>query len=142
MKANVATLVSGLLFGIGLGVAGMTNPSKVVGFLDITGDWDPSLAFVMVGAIGVNALAYLYSRRRGTPILAPKFSLPTRSDIDPRLVGGAALFGAGWGLGGYCPGPGLVSLVSGSASTALFVGTMLVGMWAFSRYDAWTAARR
>lgn len=141
MKPYVATLVSGLLFAVGLGVAGMTNPAKVIGFLDLFGDWDPSLAFVMVGAIGVNAVAYLISRKRGTPIFAPKFSIPTRTDIDPRLVGGAAMFGVGWGLGGYCPGPGLVSLVSGGSSIALFVGTMFVGMWAFSRYDAWVSSR-
>lgn len=141
MKVYLATVVSGVLFALGLGIAGMTNPAKVIGFLDLFGDWDPSLAFVMVGAIGVNALGYVVSRKRERPFLAPKFSIPSRTDVDPRLVGGAALFGVGWGLGGYCPGPGVVSLVSGTSSVALFVGMMLVGMWAFARYDAWVSSR-
>lgn len=133
--------VAGLLFGIGLPLSGMTRPSKVIGFLDVTGDWDPSLMGVMGGAIAVYALVNLLVKRRSAPILAEKFALPTRRDIDPRLVLGAATFGVGWGLAGYCPGPGVTSLVSGSASAAVFVVAMLGAMWVTSRVEHAAAVR-
>ena len=135
VKQNLVALVSGLLFAMGLGVAGMTRPEKVVGFLDFFGKWDPSLAMVMVGAIGVNAVAWQWARRRGRPVLAPTFQLPNRTDVDRRLLGGAALFGIGWGLGGYCPGPSLVSLATGTLPVAVFVATMLAGMWIYRIVD-------
>jgi uncharacterized protein len=123
------SLLSGAIFGAGLVLSGMTQPQKVIGFLDITGAWDPSLAFVMIGAIGVHALAYhLWIKKRSRPYLAEVFALPHRKDIDKRLVGGAALFGIGWGLGGFCPGPALVSLVSGHESVLAVVAAMLAGM--------------
>lgn len=127
-KPSAAALLSGLLFGVGLGVSGMTLPSKVVGFLDVTGAWDASLAFVMMGAIAVHALMYRLVRRRESPLFDGVFHVPTRRDLDGRLLLGAALFGVGWGLGGFCPGPALVSAASGAGTAILFVVTMLVGM--------------
>lgn len=127
-KRWITALGLGLLFGLGLGVSGMTRPDKVLGFLDITGDWDPSLAFVMVGAIGAFALAFRIARRRGAPLLGGRFPrLPRR--LDARLLGGAALFGLGWGLAGICPGPALVDLGGGLGDIALFSVTMVAGMW-------------
>ncbi len=129
---------SGLVFGLGLVVAGMTQPAKVVGFLDFTGNWDPSLAFVMVGAILVHWLLYRFILHWPSPIFASSFGIPKRRDIDKRLVTGSAVFGLGWGLAGYCPGPGLVSLGSLGAKSFVFVATMLTGMLLFSAWEAWT----
>jgi uncharacterized membrane protein YedE/YeeE len=120
--------IAGVLFGAGLLVSGMTKPGKVVGFLDAFGDWDASLAFVMLGAIGVHFFVHRLALRRASPLFATQFRLPTRSDVDRRLVAGAAVFGIGWGLAGYCPGPGLVSVASGALSPVLFVAAMTVGM--------------
>lgn len=128
---HLVAFVSGLVFAIGLGVAGMTQPSKVIGFLDFFGQWDPTLMFVMAGAIG----AHLFFARRaesgGAPRFAPKFELPTRRDLDLKLVGGAALFGLGWGIGGLCPGPALVSSVAGAKTTLVFAVTMLLSMFVY-----------
>lgn len=134
MKA-ASYLLSGLLFSLGLIVSGMTQPAKVVGFLDFLGDWDPSLAFVMGGAVLIHFPFYLWKKRRSRPLWAGSFSVPSRKDIDGRLMVGATLFGAGWGLGGYCPGPALASLGSGSAGTFVFVLSMVVGMAAFRIWD-------
>jgi uncharacterized membrane protein YedE/YeeE len=128
MIALAAAFVSGALFALGLGVGGMTQPAKVIGFLDVAGPWDPSLAFVMLGAVGAYGIAFRLIRRRTRPVLASAFSIPGRRDVDARLVGGAALFGVGWGLAGYCPGPGIVSLVAGATPVVVFVSAMLVGM--------------
>ena len=128
MMQLIAALAAGLLFGAGLLLAGMTNPAKVINFLDITGQWDPSLIFVMGGGAVVAALAFW--RVKGMPhsLLGVPFSLPTRNDIDRPLVLGSALFGIGWGIGGYCPGPALAGLVLGYSETGLFVVAMLAGM--------------
>ncbi|MED5369474.1 MAG: DUF6691 family protein [Myxococcota bacterium] len=131
-KANLASGAVGLLFAFGLGLAGMTQPGKVVGFLDVTGDWDPSLALVMGGAALTFGVLYRLITRRQAPVLEPVFRLPTRSDIDLPLIAGSALFGLGWGLGGFCPGPGLVSVVSGALQPVVFVATMLLGMFLHS----------
>ncbi len=136
-----AIFVSGLLFALGLGVSGMTQPANVVGFLDITGDWRPALALVMGGAIAVHLVAYRLVPKLQRPLFEPKFGIPTRRDVDLRLVGGAVLFGAGWGLGGYCPGPGLVSVVSGRPEPIVFVVAMTVGMIAMNQVDRLRAAR-
>jgi uncharacterized membrane protein YedE/YeeE len=118
--------ICGLLFGCGLVISGMVDPAKVIGFLDVTGSWDPSLAFVMVGALSIFAPVYwLVIRRRSAPLFANAFSLPTRRDIDGPLVVGAALFGMGWGLVGFCPGPALVALASGQLSIFAFVASMI-----------------
>ena len=122
------SFVAGIVFAIGLGLSGMTNPNKVIDFLNPAGGWDPSLAFVMVGGIGFHMLTYRWIVGRGSPLFGGRFGIPTRSDITPQLVLGAALFGVGWALGGVCPGPGLVSLATGSAYALTFVGTMSAGM--------------
>jgi uncharacterized membrane protein YedE/YeeE len=127
-KQGLAALAAGVIFAIGLAVGGMTEPANVIGFLDVTGRWRPALMFVMAGAIVVNATVYRWVRRRRAPVLAETFALPTRRDLDARLLGGAAIFGIGWGLSGYCPGPGIVSLATGSTTALVFVGAMLGGM--------------
>ncbi len=128
----LAALLSGLLFGLGLTVSGMVNPAKVLGFLDFAGHWDPSLALVMVSAIPVAALGFAVGRRRRTPLYSPAFSGSAKSRVDARLVSGAVLFGIGWGLAGFCPGPALASLGFGGWRVLVFVAAMLAGMAAFS----------
>jgi uncharacterized protein len=122
-------LAAGALFGLGLGVSGMTRPEKVLGFLDVTGAWDATLLFVMGGAVATHFWAYRWIRGRAAPPLAERYFVPPGSPIDVRLCLGALLFGVGWGLGGYCPGPAIVSLATGSLSVLVFVAAMLVGMW-------------
>jgi uncharacterized membrane protein YedE/YeeE len=128
MKGNLFAFASGLIFAVGLGVSGMTSQDKVIGFLDISGAWDPSLAFVMIGAIAVHFVAGRIVRTRKSPLFDTKFHLPTSQDLDAKLLAGAALFGVGWGLGGFCPGPGIVSAVKGGAAPVVFVVTMTLGM--------------
>ena len=123
-----AALVCGVVFGAGLAVAGMTNPAKVLAFLDVFGRWDPTLAFVMGGALAVSAGGYALARRLERPWLGDEFGLPTRRDLDPALLGGAALFGMGWGLVGLCPGPALANLSRGSVEILIFVGAMVAGV--------------
>lgn len=135
MRSNLVAFVSGLLFAVGLALAGMTHPQKVLAFLDPTGGWDPSLAFVMVGAIGVCAIAFRFILRRARPRFAAEFALPERTQVDGRLVVGAALFGLGWGLGGFCPGPAVVSAVTGAVPALVFLGAMLAGMALFPLYE-------
>ena len=127
MNALFAAL-SGLVFGIGLIASGMTDPAKVKGFLDLAGAWDPSLGLVMGGAIAVGVLAFALAKRRERSWTGQRMELPRSTVIDARLIGGGVLFGMGWGLAGYCPGPALVALGGGSASAGLFVLAMLVGM--------------
>ncbi len=124
----LSSLVAGALFGVGLLTSGMVRPDKVLGFLDVAGQWDPSLAWVMVGAIGVHLLLRRLILRRSRPLLGTSFHLPSTHRIDGRLIAGAAIFGVGWGLGGYCPGPSLVTAATGTLSPVLFVGGMLLGM--------------
>lgn len=118
----------GLVFGIGLVVSGMSDPAKVLNFLDLAGEWDPSLAFVMGGAVAVSFVGYRLAWQRERPVLEDEFELPKTTGIDPRLVGGAALFGIGWGIGGFCPGPALTSVPLAAAGTLVFVPAMLLGM--------------
>ncbi len=129
---SMLTLLSGIIFALGLGISGMTLPQKVIGFLDVT-NWDPSLAFVMVGAIAVHFIAYQFQKKMKRPKLAEQFEIPTRTDISPQLIVGAGLFGAGWGLGGFCPGPALVSLTSLNTTVFTFVGSMVAGMLLFHK---------
>jgi len=133
VKRLVVAFVCGVLFAVGLAVSGMTHPTKVLAFLDFTGAWDPSLAFVMAGGVLVNVLLFRVVLRRGTPLLAGAFALPDKRAIDARLVGGAALFGVGWGLGGFCPGPAIVSVVGGAAPVIVFVVAMLGGIALYDR---------
>jgi uncharacterized protein len=132
VKRMLSAFIWGAIFGAGLVIGGMTQPSKVVGFLDIAGNWDASLAFVMIGAIAVNAIAYRFVSARAKPMLAQEFAIPKRREIEGRLIGGAVLFGVGWGLGGFCPGPGVTSLLSGHIAAPVFVIGMLGGMIAYS----------
>jgi uncharacterized membrane protein YedE/YeeE len=132
MKRLASIFLAGVLFAGGLVISGMTQPSKVIGFLDFGGNWDPSLAFVMLGAISVHALAYRVMAKRKAPILAPTFQIPTRRDIDVRLILGAVLFGVGWGLAGYCPGPAVSSIVAGDPSTLTFFGSLLSTLVVYS----------
>lgn len=124
----LASAVSGLLFGLGLVVSGLINPAKVLGFLDLAGFWDPSLALTMGAAVVTTAIGYTLVIGRGRPLFGGSFKLPTRADIDASLVIGAALFGIGWGLVGYCPGPALAALSLQSTPTFLFVAAVLIGM--------------
>src|ERR1700733_14809186 len=124
---NAIAVVVGLGFGLGLCLSGMYQPAKVLGFLDVAGDWDPSLAFVMLGALIVATPAYLVSRRLRAPLCATEFARPAATRIDRRLIIGALIFGIGWGLVGYCPGPALASIGLGGSRTLLFVVAMLAG---------------
>ncbi|PLS20945.1 YeeE/YedE family protein [Neptunicoccus cionae] len=127
---QIFALLSGLVFGFGLIISGMSDPAKVLNFLDLFGTWDPSLAFVMGGAIAVTAPGFFWlTRQRNQPFFHTQFHIPTRTDVDPKLLSGAAIFGVGWGLGGFCPGPALTALPIGASGTLIFVPFMLVGMW-------------
>lgn len=137
---NVITpIVAGILFGIGLAISGMTEPTIVLGFMDLFGKWNPTLAFVMGGAVAVTLPGFYLLQQRHSPWFATTFAWPTRRDIDRRLLIGSALFGAGWGLGGFCPGPAIAGLVTGSTAVMVFVVAMVTGMLI---HDRWTAARR
>ncbi len=127
----LTSLLSGLVFGLGLIISGMANPAKVLGFLDLAGAWDPSLALVMAGAISVGFFAFLVAKRRTLSLIGAEMKLPDATHIDKRLVAGGTLFGIGWGIAGFCPGPGLVALGMGEPKALVFVVAMLVGMLAF-----------
>lgn len=126
---NLISLISGILFSLGLGVSGMLNPVKVKGFLDLSRVWDPSLMFVMIGAIAVYAILFRLITKRSKPICEHTFSLPTKKDIDFKLIAGSALFGIGWGIAGICPGPGIANLATGLSSAFVFVIVMVLSMW-------------
>jgi uncharacterized protein len=133
-KQNIVSFIVGVIFAIGLAVSGMTRPEKIINFLN-PWDWDSSLLFVMFGAVGIHLVAYPMVRRRASPILDTKWHVPTRKDLTARLFIGSALFGIGWGLGGFCPGPGVTSLASGDLLAVLFVAAMLVGMILFKQTE-------
>lgn len=126
----LVNLLLGLVFGVGLVVSGMSDPAKVLNFLDLFGSWDPSLAFVMGGAVAVAFVGYRIVLARGRPMTGPVFHMPTESRIDLPLLGGSAIFGIGWGLGGFCPGPALTAIGLAQAGTFAFVPAMFIGMWA------------
>jgi uncharacterized membrane protein YedE/YeeE len=139
MRTHLIALAAGLLFGVGLAVSGMYDPAKVLGFLDIgaigSGGWDPSLAFVMVGGLAVTLPAFQYAKRRVRPIAAPQFQAPAADAVDRRLMLGALIFGIGWGIVGYCPGPALAALAFGATGTILFVLAMVAGMVLQARWQ-------
>lgn len=138
----VIALMSGLIFGLGLILSGMTNPAKVLSFLDLAGNWDPSLAFVMAGALLVGSFAFPYALKRPTAFLGNAFRVPKATHIDRRLVLGGLTFGVGWGLAGYCPGPALASLLQGGAKPLLFFIAMLAGMGVFEILERVNAPNR
>ena len=131
MPLILASFASGLLFGLGLVVSQMVNPAKVLAFLDLFGAWDPSLAFVMGAAVAASALGYVVAKRRGVPVFGARLEIPTRRDLEPRLLTGAVLFGIGWGLVGLCPGPALTALTFGPGQVFAFVVAMIAGMALF-----------
>ena len=129
MRQTIIALLTGAIFGMGLALSDMINPARVIAFLDLFGNWDPALAFVMGGAMIPMAIAYPISRRLRAPIMHTKFHIPENRIVDRQLVTGAAIFGAGWGLAGYCPGPAIAGLVFGNWQPVVFVAAMLAGMW-------------
>ncbi len=131
MKSSVSSLLIGFLFAIGLGISGMTQSQKVIGFLDVFGTWDPSLLFVMVGAIAVHFVMYKIIRKRNSPLFSTEWQVPEKKEITKSLLIGSALFGVGWGMGGYCPGPAVVSLASFQLTPFIFVLGMIGGMVIF-----------
>jgi len=132
---RISEFVVGLLFGLGLILAGMTDPAKVIGFLDLAGAWDPSLALVMGGAILVGLFAFGAAKRRTTNMFGGAMQLPTSRDIDRRLIAGSVMFGAGWGLAGFCPGPAIVSVGAGNSKAIVFTLAMLLGMVVFEMLE-------
>jgi len=128
MREDIASLAAGLIFGYGLALAGMTNPNKVLGFLDISGAWDPSLLLVLAGAVAVTFVGFRIVLRRPQPLFGPHFQLPLRQAIDLPLVAGAAIFGVGWGISGYCPGPAVAMLAAPGREAWIFLPAMLLGM--------------
>lgn len=135
MKTIVAALASGIIFGLGLCLSEMINPTRVVGFLDVFGTWDMTLVFVMISAVAVTAIGFPLVTRRAKPVLADRFLIPQRTDIDRRLITGSVLFGIGWGLAGLCPGPAIAALASMSPSILIFVAAMIGGQWLASRFE-------
>jgi len=135
MKTIVAALASGIIFGLGLCLSEMINPTRVVGFLDVFGTWDMTLVFVMISAVAVTAIGFPLVTRRPKPVLADRFLIPERTDIDRRLITGSVLFGIGWGLAGLCPGPAIAALASMSPSILIFVAAMIGGQWLASRFE-------
>jgi uncharacterized membrane protein YedE/YeeE len=139
---TLAAFAAGLVFGLGLLVSGMADPGKVKGFLDLAGAWDPSLAFVMGGAVLVGFFAFRFADGRAKSLLGGAIQVPTRRDIDLRLIAGSAVFGVGWGLAGYCPGPALVSLGAGQDKALVFVAAMLAGMLIYTALERYRDASR
>jgi hypothetical protein len=135
MKQNLIALLSGILFGLGLSLSQMIDRDRVLGFLDVKGDWDPTLLFVLGGAVGVTIIAFRFVLRLPQPIFGDKFYLPTKKDIDRRLIIGAAIFGIGWGIAGYCPGPGITALVLGIWNPVLFMIAFIIGSLAYRWYE-------
>lgn len=141
MMRMLTSLIAGLVFGIGLIISGMTNPAKVLGFLDLTGLWDPSLALVMGGAIAVGVLAFQIARKRSKSLLGDPMRLPSATQVDRRLLLGGLAFGVGWGLAGFCPGPALASLATGGVKPAIFTAAMIAGMVIYELLERASAVR-
>ena len=139
---NVSSFFLGTLFGLGLIISGMANPEKVLGFLDVAGQWDPSLASVMIGAIAIASIGFYVSRRIKKPLLAERKHLPTKQHIDARLLVGSGMFGVGWGVAGFCPGPALVAVGAAKSGAIIFFVAMLVGMLIFKMVNAWREQAR
>ncbi|HAZ99001.1 MAG TPA: hypothetical protein DCX04_07055 [Halomonas sp.] len=130
---TAAGYLAGMLFGLGLAISGMTDPARVLGFLDIAGAWDPTLMFVLGAAVGTTFVGYRLVFARGTPLFSTQFQLPTKQELDAKLLGGAALFGVGWGLSGYCPGPAIASMGGLTLPLLALLAAMVVGWWIAQR---------
>jgi uncharacterized membrane protein YedE/YeeE len=141
MNQFIISLLTGIIFGTGLILSGMTQPAKVIGFLDIAGAWNPSLMFVMIGAIASHALAYRLITKRSSPLLAESFAIPSLRKTDPRLLTGSFVFGLGWGLAGICPGPAIVAVTSLQNEAVIFMMAMLGGMFLFTLYENWSVRK-
>lgn len=139
-QQNTVSFIVGFIFAMGLAISGMTQPQKIISFLN-PWNWDPSLLFVMIGAIGIHIITYPLVSKRATPLLDTQWHIPTRKDITARLILGSVLFGVGWGLGGFCPGPGVTSLASGDHRVFIFVGAMIVGMILFKKTEPYLKLR-
>lgn len=135
MKSSLIAFIVGLLFAIGLGISGMTNPQKVIGFLDVFGRWDPSLAFVMLGAVIPHFVTFKLIRLRKEPLLSPAWHIPKKRELTLSLIAGSLLFGIGWGLAGYCPGPAITNISTLRQEPLIFVLSMIAGMWLFKISD-------
>ena len=135
MSSLLAALISGVIFGLGLSVSEMINPTRVIGFLDVLGSWDATLLLVMIAAVAITGVGFPFVMKRAKPILADRFAVPERSDIDARLIAGSVIFGIGWGLAGLCPGPAIAAVVSMSPSILMFVVAMAGGQWIASRFE-------
>lgn len=135
MKNALSALVVGFIFALGLGLSGMTQPQKVIGFLDLFGNWDPSLVFVMAGAIAVHFITFKIIRSRPSPMFSVDWHVPTKRELTPALILGSFIFGVGWALAGFCPGPAITSLASFEVKPVLFILSMLIGMYAFNQVD-------
>ncbi|MEM7132240.1 MAG: YeeE/YedE family protein [Chloroflexota bacterium] len=133
MKQNLTALLAGILFGLGLAVSQMIDPARVLGFLDVAGTWDPTLIFVLGGAVGVTVITFRFILRQPNPFFASTFQLPTKQEIDRPLVVGSALFGIGWGIGGYCPGPGITALMIEAWNPVIFVVALVAGSFSYDR---------
>lgn len=135
MKENLIALLAGLLFGLGLGLSQMMDRDRILGFLDVTGVWDPTLLFVLSGAVTITVIAFRFILRLSHPVFVDKFHLPTNKDIDKPLIIGAVLFGVGWGISGYCPGPGITAVVLGIWNPVLFMVTFIAGSLTYRWYS-------
>ena len=135
MQQQLIALLSGILFGLGLGLSQMVDRERVIGFLDIAGNWDPTLIFVLGGAVGVTLFSFRWVLGRKQPVLTNTFSVPNRKDVDKQLITGAIIFGIGWGIAGYCPGPSLTALVLGSWNPVLFVSAFITGSLVYQRFQ-------
>jgi len=133
---NASALLTGFIFGLGLAISQMVNPKKVLDFLDVTGNWDPSLALVMAAAVGVAMLAFRFVLKRRQPLFESEFHLPRVTKVDRSVLIGSAVFGLGWGIGGYCPGPGIAALSAGSVDALVFVAGMVLGSLVYRRFGA------
>lgn len=134
-RNSFVALIVGLLFSLGLGIAGMTQPEKVIGFLDVAETWDPSLLFVMIGAVGFHFVTYHLIRKRNSPLFSTVWHVPTKRDLTPTLVIGSFIFGVGWGIAGYCPGPAITALASFETQPVIFILGLLIGMISFKFLD-------
>jgi len=135
MNTVLTALISGIIFGLGLCVSEMINPTRVIGFLDVFGSWDSTLLMVMIAAVAVTGIGFPFVTKRAKPVWADRFAVPERADIDSRLIAGSVIFGIGWGLAGLCPGPAIVALASMSPSILMFVVAMVGGQWIASRFE-------